>query len=337
MSKDLPSTYTQENLVSSSPEDGALLLDPAFINAWGIAIRPAGFGGHWWVANTDTSRVTLYVGDSPTVSFGQDWLSVIGVPGAPGEETIEIPIDPPTKDGEPRRRRRPRPRRCCRPPTPPARCSAAATPISSSTAPASPARRSPRRRAHHRQRGRHHRRLGQTGSDPRKRCTPTAASHSAREEAASPPTTRASLERRARKRPPSLRSQFANSIDGSTANGGRSTPRPLRGGVGLPRCRRVRTLQHRARLRPEPRRGCAGIAAYAKVADTACARTTSPTIPAAQPWRRTMPAASSPHSGRVDGAGLAAGRLAPHAGAARAVRRPGRPRRSPRPPSPTRR
>ncbi|HYI88889.1 MAG TPA: TIGR03118 family protein [Beijerinckiaceae bacterium] len=101
MSKDLPSTYTQENLVSSSPEDGALLLDPAFINAWGIAIRPAGFGGHWWVANTDTSRVTLYVGDSPTVSFGQDWLSVIGVPGAPGEETIEIPIDPPTKDGEP--------------------------------------------------------------------------------------------------------------------------------------------------------------------------------------------------------------------------------------------
>jgi uncharacterized protein (TIGR03118 family) len=97
----LGSAYTQENLVSSRPEDDPLLLDPSFINAWGIAIRPAGLGGHWWITNTDTSRVTLYVGDSPTVPFGQDWLSVLGVPGAPGD-TITIPIDPPTTgDGTP--------------------------------------------------------------------------------------------------------------------------------------------------------------------------------------------------------------------------------------------
>ncbi len=95
------SAYTQENLVSSRPEDGALLTDPSFINAWGLAIRPAGAGGHWWITNTDTSRVTLYVGDSPTVPFTQDGLSVLGVPGAPGE-TITIPIDPPTLgDGTP--------------------------------------------------------------------------------------------------------------------------------------------------------------------------------------------------------------------------------------------
>ena len=75
------SATTQVNLVSSRASDQAELFDTSFINAWGIALRPAGAGGHWWVANTDTSRVTLYVGDSLTVPFGQDSLSVIGVPG----------------------------------------------------------------------------------------------------------------------------------------------------------------------------------------------------------------------------------------------------------------
>jgi uncharacterized protein (TIGR03118 family) len=95
------SAFLQENLVSSRPEDGALLLDPAFINAWGVALRPAGAGGHWWVANTDTSRVTLYVGDSETVPFGQDELSVVGVPGSANATPINIPIDPPTSNGVP--------------------------------------------------------------------------------------------------------------------------------------------------------------------------------------------------------------------------------------------
>jgi uncharacterized protein (TIGR03118 family) len=100
----MPATVTafdQDNLVSSRAEDGALMLDPAFINAWGLAIRPAGAGGHWWITNTDTSRVTLYVGDSPTVPFTQDGLSVLGVPGAPGGEPVTIVIDPPTVDGVP--------------------------------------------------------------------------------------------------------------------------------------------------------------------------------------------------------------------------------------------
>lgn len=98
----MPATTTafdQDNLVSSRAEDGALMLDPAFINAWGIAIRPAGAGGHWWITNTDTSRVTLYVGDSPTVPFMQDGLSVLGVPGAPQGEPVTIAIDPPSVGG----------------------------------------------------------------------------------------------------------------------------------------------------------------------------------------------------------------------------------------------
>lgn len=42
--------FTRDNLVSSRAEDGALMLDPAFINASGLAILPAGAGGHWWIA-----------------------------------------------------------------------------------------------------------------------------------------------------------------------------------------------------------------------------------------------------------------------------------------------
>ena len=40
MDTSLPSAYAQENLVGSRAEDEALLLDPAFITAGGIAIRP---------------------------------------------------------------------------------------------------------------------------------------------------------------------------------------------------------------------------------------------------------------------------------------------------------
>lgn len=96
-----PRSFLQDNLVSSRAADGADLLDPAFINAWGIAIRPAGFGGHWWITNTDTSRVTLYVGGSPTVPFGQDGLSVLGVPGTAANPPVSIVIDPPTVGGIP--------------------------------------------------------------------------------------------------------------------------------------------------------------------------------------------------------------------------------------------
>lgn len=45
--------------------------------------------------------MTLYVGDSPTVPFGQDALTVLGVPGASDGTPINIPIDPPTHDGVP--------------------------------------------------------------------------------------------------------------------------------------------------------------------------------------------------------------------------------------------
>src|SRR3954447_4648269 len=41
--------YKQTNLVASNDSYGASIVDPTLINAWGIAIRPAGLGGHFWV------------------------------------------------------------------------------------------------------------------------------------------------------------------------------------------------------------------------------------------------------------------------------------------------
>jgi uncharacterized protein (TIGR03118 family) len=54
--------YVQTNLVANAPAYGAAFnTDERLINAWGIAIRPAGMGGHFWVTAKDKSFE--YVGD----------------------------------------------------------------------------------------------------------------------------------------------------------------------------------------------------------------------------------------------------------------------------------
>ncbi|MFN5589935.1 MAG: TIGR03118 family protein [Holosporales bacterium] len=53
--------YTQTNLIANTAHYKAAKVDPALINAWGIAIRPAGAGGHFWVTGKNTSF--QYVGD----------------------------------------------------------------------------------------------------------------------------------------------------------------------------------------------------------------------------------------------------------------------------------
>ena len=77
--------YSQTNFVANaekfSPTLGA---DKRFVNAWGIAIRPAGAGGHFWVTAKDISYE--YVGDvalSPNEklrSMHQDELKEITLP-----------------------------------------------------------------------------------------------------------------------------------------------------------------------------------------------------------------------------------------------------------------
>jgi uncharacterized protein (TIGR03118 family) len=78
--------YLKTHLVANKASYSAKFVEPDFINAWGIAIRPAGAGGHFWVGAGGTSW--QYVGDvsaSSTASLKtlfQDDLKEVTVPGA---------------------------------------------------------------------------------------------------------------------------------------------------------------------------------------------------------------------------------------------------------------
>ena len=82
----LTNTYKQTNLVANKASYGAQFTEADFVDAWGIAIRPAGAGGHFWVGGGGTSW--QYVGDvsasaDPALkTLFQDGLKEVTVPGA---------------------------------------------------------------------------------------------------------------------------------------------------------------------------------------------------------------------------------------------------------------
>lgn len=61
--------YVQTNFVANKTKYGAAVTDKRFVNAWGIATRPAGAGGHFWVGATAISY--QYVGDVHASSDGK--------------------------------------------------------------------------------------------------------------------------------------------------------------------------------------------------------------------------------------------------------------------------
>ncbi|GFE68976.1 TIGR03118 family protein [Chroococcus sp. FPU101] len=79
-----PNSYVQTNLVANKSEYNPLILDPTFVNAWGIAIRPAGLGGHFWVTGNGSGISYEYVGDVNGVPLYQDDLQIVTVPGPNG-------------------------------------------------------------------------------------------------------------------------------------------------------------------------------------------------------------------------------------------------------------
>lgn len=84
-------SFLQTNLVANLPEYGAKFTFPGFINAWGIAIRPAGAGGHFWITAADISYE--FVGDvheSPNPALQelfQDNLAEVTIPVGQGTST----------------------------------------------------------------------------------------------------------------------------------------------------------------------------------------------------------------------------------------------------------
>jgi uncharacterized protein (TIGR03118 family) len=77
--------YVDTVLVANLPEYNPLnIVDPLLVNGWGIALRPPGAGGHFWISNAGTGTTTTYVGDvhSPAgfVPMYQDSLTVVDIP-----------------------------------------------------------------------------------------------------------------------------------------------------------------------------------------------------------------------------------------------------------------
>jgi uncharacterized protein (TIGR03118 family) len=87
--------YVRRNLISNrhDPSDketppNAPIIDDLLLNPWGAAIRTAGLGGHFWLANAGSKTVTEYVGDvfdmsGKFIPLFQDNLKVVEVDGSP--------------------------------------------------------------------------------------------------------------------------------------------------------------------------------------------------------------------------------------------------------------
>jgi uncharacterized protein (TIGR03118 family) len=78
--------YCQVNLAANAEEYQARFTEPELVNAWGVAIRPKGAGGHFWVAAGGHSYE--FVGDVTASAdpklreLFQDPLTAVTIPGA---------------------------------------------------------------------------------------------------------------------------------------------------------------------------------------------------------------------------------------------------------------
>ena len=70
--------YKLATLVANRASYNPLILEPGLVNAWGIAIRPAGAGGHFWVTASGISFE--YVGDVNGKPLYVDGLAEVALP-----------------------------------------------------------------------------------------------------------------------------------------------------------------------------------------------------------------------------------------------------------------
>jgi uncharacterized protein (TIGR03118 family) len=73
--------YVQTNLVANSEAFAPQILDRTLLNAWGIAIRPAGLGGHFWVESNGAGTSNEFVGDVGGNPLYIDNLRLVSVTG----------------------------------------------------------------------------------------------------------------------------------------------------------------------------------------------------------------------------------------------------------------
>jgi len=71
--------FVQTNLVANSAAFHPTIIDPSMIDAWGIALRPPGAGGHIWVNNAKTGTSVEYIGDVAGIALHQDGLKSVSL------------------------------------------------------------------------------------------------------------------------------------------------------------------------------------------------------------------------------------------------------------------
>ena len=64
-------------LVANDASYDPLIVDPNMINAWGIALRPPGAGGHIWIDDARSGTSVEYIGDVNGLPLQQDGLKVV--------------------------------------------------------------------------------------------------------------------------------------------------------------------------------------------------------------------------------------------------------------------
>src|SRR5262252_9203008 len=65
-----PNVYTKKILIANRKgfDEGAII-DRHLVNPWGIALRPPGVGGHFWISNAGNLSSSTYIGDANGVSL----------------------------------------------------------------------------------------------------------------------------------------------------------------------------------------------------------------------------------------------------------------------------
>jgi uncharacterized protein (TIGR03118 family) len=71
--------YSQVNLVANRAEFHPEIIEPDMQNAWGLADRPAGLGGHFWITTQKTGKSIEYVGDVNGKKLFQDDLKAVSL------------------------------------------------------------------------------------------------------------------------------------------------------------------------------------------------------------------------------------------------------------------
>ena len=69
--------YQPTILVANKAEYHPSIVDEKMINAWGLALRPPGAGGHIWISNAGTGTSSEYIGDVAGNPLHQDGLKLV--------------------------------------------------------------------------------------------------------------------------------------------------------------------------------------------------------------------------------------------------------------------